>query len=164
MRRRQAGFTYLGVLFLVALVGLSLAAAGTVASLERRRENERELLFVGHQFRDAIRRYYESTPPGTRQYPPNLQALLQDPRVPAIRRHLRRIYADPVTGKAEWGLVEGPGGTVMGVYSLSAQAPLKIAGFDESDKDFEGAASYAGWKFVHLPPQDGDRAQPISGR
>ena len=159
-RRAQAGFTYFGVLFLVAMTGLALASFATVTSFERQRERETELLFVGHQFREAIRRYHESEPDGRRRYPPNLQVLLEDPRTPALRRHLRRIYPDPLTGKAEWGLVEAPGGGVMGVFSLAAQQPVKVAGFEAPNEGFDGARTYAEWRFTYVPPKEGER--PLS--
>lgn len=162
--RRQSGFTYLGVLFLVALMGLGMASFGTVASMQRKREKESELLFVGHQFRRAIELYYEGSPGGAKRYPPNLEALLQDPRTPGIRRHLRRIWRDPVSGKPQWGLVEAPGGGVMGVFSLSGEQPVKRASFDEADVDFEGKAAYSDWKFVYTPPKDGERQLPATSR
>lgn len=161
-RGAQGGFTYLGVLFLVALIGLALASLGSMTSFERRREKEAELLFVGHQFRQAIGRYFEAAPPGMKRYPPNLDVLLQDPRQPGVRRHLRRIYRDPLTGKAEWGIVEAPGGGVMGVYSLSQQAPLKTANFDEADAGFEGKRAYSEWTFIYVPPKAGERPLPFS--
>lgn len=153
LRGAQRGFTYLGLLFLIAVMGLALAATGTVASVDRQREKERELLFIGSQFRQAISRYYERSPGGLKQYPPNLEALLQDSRYPGTRRYLRKVYADPITGKADWGLVEGPGGTVMGVYSLSNTKPLKVGNFNEVDQALEGKTAYADWKFVYIPPQ-----------
>ena len=159
LRGRQRGFTYLGLLFLIAVMGLVLAATGTVASVERQREKEKELLFIGGQFRQAISRYYERSPGGLKQYPPNLEALLRDPRFPGSHRYLRKIYADPITGKSDWGLVDGPGGTVMGVYSLSNTKPLKAGNFSEIDKPFEGKTAYADWKFVYIPPQLAAAAQ-----
>lgn len=156
-RRTQAGFSYFGVLFLVAMTGLAVASFVTVTSFERQRERETELLFAGHQFREAIRLYYESSPGGGKRYPPNLQALLQDPRTPNIRRHLRRIYPDPITGKPDWGLVEAPGGGVMGVFSLSTQAPIKTSNFEAADEGFTGARAYADWKFAYVPPKEGER-------
>lgn len=158
-RSAQRGFTYLGLLFLIAVMGLALAATGTVASIDRQREKEKDLLFVGGQFRQAISRYYERSPGGLKQYPPNLEALLQDSRYPGTRRYLRKVYADPMTGKADWGLVEGPGGTLMGVYSLSNTKPLKVGNFNEVDHAFEGKPSYAEWKFVYIPPQVGGAAE-----
>jgi len=133
--RSQLGFTYIGLLIAVAIFGLgSVGAARLLASTERA-EREAELLFVGHQFRQAIRGYLQS---GTRagQYPATLDDLLQDKRYITPRRHLRRVFVDPITGKAEWGLVVAPEGGIMGVYSLSDREPLKRANFDPEDSAF----------------------------
>ena len=67
-------------------------------------------------------------------------------------RHLRRQYVDPMTGKANWGLVEAPGGGVKGVYSRSEDAPIKTGNFLLKNEEFENAERYADWKFVHSPP------------
>lgn len=150
--KAHAGFTYIGVLLLVALMGMVLASFGTLASVAMQREREQELLFVGGQFRHAIALYYEATPGPVKRYPPSLEALLKDARGPVTQRYLRKIYRDPISGKAEWGVVEGPGGEVTGVYSLSADKPLKTANFSAADQAFEGQAAYSGWKFIYLPP------------
>lgn len=146
---REAGFTYFTVLFLVALLGLGAASAGSVWHTERRREKEAELLAVGHEFRAAIARYVRATPSGRPAYPRRLEDLVRDPRVPGVARHLRRVYRDPVTGRADWGLVPAPDGGIMGVHSLSAEQPVKRAGFRAIDAGFAEAASYADWVFVH---------------
>jgi len=69
-----------------------------------------------------------------------------------MQRYLRKIYRDPITGKVQWGLVEAPGGGIMGVYSLSRDAPIKKAGFAEQQEGFGEAGDYADWKFVYQPP------------
>ncbi len=56
--RSARGFTYLGLLAVVVLIGLLLAAAGEVASTAARREREAQLLWVGHEYRAAIGRYW----------------------------------------------------------------------------------------------------------
>ena len=56
-RRLQGGFTYLGLLFALALIGLALGAAGTVWSVARQRDRERQLLWVGGEIRQAIGHY-----------------------------------------------------------------------------------------------------------
>lgn len=147
----QSGFTYLGVLFLVAVIGIVLASVGTLWSAAKQRERERELLFVGGQFRRAIQQYYEHTPGPVKQYPKSLEDLLQDSRHPVTRRFLRKIFTDPMTGKAEWGMVQGPDGRLTGVYSLSEEQPIKTANFREADHAFEGKSTYSEWKFVYAP-------------
>jgi hypothetical protein len=56
-----------------------------------------------------------------------------------------------MTGKSEWGLVKGPDGGIGGVYSLSEDKPLKIAGFKLRDASLEGAQKYSDWKFSFSP-------------
>ena len=100
--RAQRGFTYVGLLLAVALAGVALAAAGMLWSTTAKRDKEAELLFVGDQFRRAIGSYYEGTP-GAKRYPQRLADLLEDKRLAITRRHLRRIYADPMTGQRGLG-------------------------------------------------------------
>lgn len=135
----------------VAVIGVGLAATGTLWSQSRQRENERELLFIGNQFRQAIARYYQRTPGSAKRYPAKLEDLLLDRRYPSVERHLRRIYADPMTGKPEWGPIEAPEGGIMGVRSLSEDIALKTANFRAADKEFEGKSRYSEWKFTYLP-------------
>jgi type II secretory pathway pseudopilin PulG len=148
--RRQFGFTYLTVLFIVAILMTGLALAGEVWETAARREKETELLFVGNQYRHAIALYYERTPGGVKSYPRSLEDLLKDPRQPSTQRYLRQLYPDPFGGK-EWGIVKAPDGGVAGVYSLSEEKPLKTGNFRLRDAGFEAAKSYADWKFVYSP-------------
>lgn len=143
-----AGFTYMTILFIVAIMGVGLALVGEVWHTAAAREREAELLFVGNQYRKAIERYYLS---GPGQYPRTLEDLLKDQRKPGIERYLRKLYGDPFTGKREWGLVKAPDGGVMGVYSLAGGMPLKKTGFRVRDKELEGATTYSDWKFVYMP-------------
>ena len=122
---RSRGFTYIGLLIAVVLLGIGLALVGEVWNTAVKRDRERELLFVGDQFRQAIGRYYESSP-GVKQYPRKLEDLLEDKRFPVMKRYLRRIYLDPMTGKADWGLVM-QGDQILGVYSPSKDTPIKVA-------------------------------------
>jgi len=145
---RARGFTYLGFLLFVAIAGAGLAAFADIASHTSQREKEAELLFRGDQFRQGIAAYYKKE----QRYPQSLDALLLDKRYPMPVRHLRRLYPDPMTGAADWGLVEAPGGGVMGVYSKSDAPPIKTGNFSLKDADFDKAQTYAHWKFIHSPP------------
>lgn len=149
--KQQGGFTYLAVLFLVAIMSAALAATGIVWHQAGQREKERELLFVGDQFRQAIRLYYERTPGGVKRYPPRLEDLLADPRQPGLQRYLRKIYRDPLTKESNWGIVRTADGGIMGVYSLSQETPLKTGNFRQLDQAFENKSKYAEWQFIHNP-------------
>ena len=134
----QRGFTYLAMLFFVAITGGALAAAGMLWSDSARRDNERELLFVGGQYRSAINAHKAKVG----RYPAKLEELVE-------KKHLRRPYRDPMTNSADWGLVEAPDkGGIMGVFSLAEGQPFKTGNFPERHKDFEGAGSYAEWRFI----------------
>jgi type II secretory pathway pseudopilin PulG len=162
-RSRSKGFTYLSLLIAVAITTAALAAMGGIWSHAAQREKERELLFVGEQFRQAIALYYWRTPGGAHQYPKDLEALLEDKRWPVTQRYLRKVYRDPVTGTTDWGVVEAPGGAgIMGVYSKSEDVPIKTAGFPARWTSFVEARNYSDWKFVFSPetPKAAAQAAP----
>jgi type II secretory pathway pseudopilin PulG len=123
----QRGFTYIGLLLALALVAAGLSAAGVVWHTETQRAQEAELLFIGGEFKRAIAGFYDGTPGPVKQLPKNLEDLLHDTRYPTVRRYLRKIYVDPISGRAEWGLVATPAG-ITGVYSLSQREPFKNRG------------------------------------
>jgi type II secretory pathway pseudopilin PulG len=155
---RQRGFSYLLLLFTVAILTAGLAGTGIVWHTAQQREREVELLFIGNQIRAAIGSYYAMTPGNLRRYPASMEELLKDPRFPMTVRHLRKPYRDPVTGTGDWGLVIAPGGGFMGVFSNSEAAPLKRAGFDAPNRAFEERTvqladkmNYKEWQFVYLP-------------
>ena len=143
----EAGFTYLGVLLLIAVSSIALGATVTLWSTQALRERERDLLWVGSQYAQALRSYYRSSP-GLAQYPQTLDDLLEDPRYPGIKRHLRRLYPDPITGSDDWGLLRSIDGRITGVYSRSDAAPFKQTGFAAQWSDFEGLTHYTDWQFV----------------
>lgn len=146
-----AGFTYLGVLFLIAVSSMALAATGTLWATAAQREHERQLLWIGGQYAQALRSYYRASP-GLAQYPQALEDLLEDNRFPSPQRHIRRLYPDPITNGEEWGLVRSEDGRITGVHSRSDATPLKRSGFDAQWSGFEGLEHYSDWQFVAEQP------------
>ena len=146
-RASQAGFTYLGILAAVILMGLLLTAAARVWTLTDQRERETQLLFVGDAFRMAISGYYAHG----HRYPQTLQDLLLDDRSPVPLRYLRRLYFDPMTNSADWQLVLAPEGGIKGVYSGSMRTPIKRANFAPVDAFFADSDCYCAWQFVYEP-------------
>lgn len=145
----QAGFTYLGLIIFVFIVGLVGAATLKIGALLQRAHTEQELLEIGFQFSAALESYAAATPRGQPPQPMTLQELLRDPRFPNPRRHLRKIFVDPVSGKAEWGLVRaGEAGRILGVHSLSQATPLKQGNFDKRFPGFDNRERIADWKFM----------------
>lgn len=170
MRRSPHGYTYIGLLFFVLLAGIGLSVTGHWWRMEIRRDREKELLFVGDQFRRAIASYHTSTA-GKNQYPQSLEDLLEDRRHPNPVRHLRQIYRDPITGSADWTLIKEQE-RIIGVSSRSEDKPIKSAGFPERYQEFNNATSYAGWRFIYRqtpvkadpstnPPLEGGGTPPV---
>jgi len=148
VKETQKGFTYVGFLLAVAIMGAGLVAYSELASHAAQREKEAELLFRGNAFQAAIASYYKKES----RYPKSLEQLLKDERYPMPVRHLRKLYADPMTGQADWALVEAPGGGgISGVHSRSDAQPVKTGNFRLQNRAFETAQTYADWKFVHSP-------------
>lgn len=143
---RNLGFAYIWVLFSVSLMGVSLALAGEIYATSLKREQEEQLLAIGRQFQHALSSYRNATPVGELPYPRSLEELLEDRRGPVVRRHLRKIFVDPMTGRAEWGEVR-VGGRITGVYSFATSTPIKRTGFEVSFGSFDEVNHFHGWVF-----------------
>ncbi|MEY8688789.1 MAG: type II secretion system protein [Leptothrix sp. (in: b-proteobacteria)] len=160
MTLRQRGFTYLGVMFLVALLSLTAAMAGSAWSFIAQRDRERELMYVGREYRRAIERYRADHAQQPQPYPTQLSQLLGNREQLVIKRYLRRLYPDPISGSMEWGLLRNPQGGIVGLYSLSMRKPVRRSGayIDESI-DFKSARSHRDWVFVaRIDPPGAARA------
>lgn len=153
--KNQDGFTYLGILIAIVIIGVVLARTGIGWSQSAQRENERQLLFVGSEFRQAIGAYYERTPGAVKRYPRKLADLIEDRRYNPPQHYLRKLYVDPFIRRPEWGLVIAPDGGIMGVHSLFDGVPLKRAGFDQADQLLAKAKKYSDWVFSYDPNAPG---------
>ena len=111
-----AGFTYLGVLLAVALIGLGTTAAAEVWSKRASRERLARMDAIGAEYVAAIGAYRDGTPGiVVHSFPPTFAALVCDPRFVTVRRYLRREYPNPFTGKADWEIVPAPDGGILGI-------------------------------------------------
>lgn len=146
---RQEGATLLALLIMLAVLMVWLGLVLQVWHTVMLREKEKELLFIGHQYRNAIGAFYRSS--GNR-FPTSLMEMTGGTKTTLTSATLRKVYNDPITGKKEWGFVLGKDSRLIGVYSLSQQRPLKQTGFSSEDNQFEKAEKYADWKFIYVPP------------
>ncbi len=145
---RQSGLVLLAVLIFLLLTTLGASAMVELQRTHTQRAKETELLFVGDQYHRAIKSYYSSLPAGKSQsLPRSLDDLLEDKRFPMPVHHLRRLYPDPMTGEADWVLVQGAGG-IMGVRSRSTLNAFKKRDFPIQYRDFQNKETYADWVFV----------------
>lgn len=136
------GFTYLMLLWWVAVGSVMLAAIGQSWSIDVRRMREQELVFRGGQIRVALQRYRDASPGEVKTYPHKLAELLEDGRNGRPQRHLRRLWPDPITGSPEWGLVKD-GEQIVGVFSTSTKVPLAPPDNVKSYQDWVFAAQAA---------------------
>lgn len=144
------GYSLLGLLVLLVIIGFALGEASAAWSQARQRQKEWELIKVGDEFRRAIQQYYNQSPGLVKQYPPTLQALVKDDRFPVPRRHLRQVYVDPITGSRQWGTLSTADG-ITAVYSMSDDAPLKKKNFPLTYQSFEDKNDYGDWVFGYIP-------------
>ena len=158
MRRTSRGYTYVAVLVLLAVLSMAGALTLQVADMNARRAGESELLSIGKEFERAFASYYRQSPAGARRFPDRLEDLTRDPRVPGLRRHLRHVYIDPLTG-AQWGTIPAPGGGIMAVYSTAMDVPLRedpglLAMPPPASAPDANGRRYADWRFGYDPAID----------
>ena len=123
---RQRGFTFLWLIFALAVVATALAAIAQPVSLAVRRDREAELMFRGQEIANALARYWAATPGGAKQLPNSLEELLDDRRGSRPLHHLRRLYVDPFTGLPDWVLVTTEEGRISGIHSRSDALALRV--------------------------------------
>ena len=141
-RAKSAGFTYLEMVATAGILAILASAIMPLARVTRTRTREIELRRELRILRTAIDEYKKGVDAGriggtdvklgSEGYPPDLDTLVEGVnavgRVDVKLKFLRRIPADPMSGKPEWGLrcyQDDPdetswcGQNVWDVYSLS---------------------------------------------
>ncbi len=93
----EAGYVLLAVIFMVALLVLSLAIAAPKVTAAIQRDRELELVHRGEQYKRAIRLYYKKFG----NYPSSIDQLEKTNNI----RFLRKRYLDPLTGKDDWKMI-----------------------------------------------------------
>lgn len=133
----QRGASYLMMMFVIVLMGITLMAVSQHWAVIMKRDREAELLFRGNRIKEAIERYvadYE-VQKATRanRYPLKLEDLTKRPK-----RYLQSVYKDPVTGE-DFDLIR-VGKDIRGVRSTSMDTPMDLV-------HFKGASSYNSIRF-----------------
>ncbi len=164
-RNNHDGFTYIMVLVAVVITGLMAGVAATIVSRVMQVEREKELLFRGLAYQDAIKSYYQAgTKLNTFIFPRSLNDLLSDPRFPG-KHHIRALYVDPMgKGRREWRVIRSIDGGIAGVASSSKQKSLKAANFPAGLESLAGKKSYAEWVFQYNAPAAIQTSSPAISR
>lgn len=149
LTRSEAGFTYIAALVMVVVTGIMLGAIGQSVSVIMQREREKELIFRGLQYRDAIERWSKKGIPLK-----DLKDLVEPTVSSNVDRSkdrlLRKLYTDPITG-GEWKTLPNPPDPIQGIWgvaSTSGKEPFKQGNFPEVIKNFEGKKKYSEWEFI----------------
>ena len=90
----EDGYLLVAVIFMLAIVILTLAVAAPRVRADLQRDRDLETMQRGQQYVRAIKLYYAKFG----SYPPNIDALVKTNEI----RFLRRRYLDPTTGKDDW--------------------------------------------------------------
>jgi type II secretory pathway pseudopilin PulG len=90
----EEGYILVAVMFMIALLIISMAVALPKVAADIQRDRELETYHRGMQYRRAIQLYFKKF----QRYPPNMEALIKTNEI----RFLRKKYIDPTTGKDDW--------------------------------------------------------------
>ncbi|HMN02927.1 MULTISPECIES: type II secretion system protein [Geobacter] len=145
----SGGFTFVGALMIVILMGIMLGIVGQSWQMVMKREREEELLFRGNQYRIALEQWHTPTRSGGGAPRPlnDLKDLLKDPQSARRQKYLRRLYKDPITGE-DFATIVQPGKGIVGVMSTSDKEPLKKTNFPDELATFENQDQYKKWVFT----------------
>jgi len=162
MTGSERGYTLVALIVAIAVMSILMAAAVPIWSHLMKREKEKELLFRGNQYSEAIDRFYRKFG----RLPLQLEELTKT-------KCIRKLYADPMTKDGKWGLIyytagaqqagrRLPGGesaqplatgSIIGVVSKSNEKSIII---------YQGKNHYNQWKFTYqlAPQQRGEKIPP----
>lgn len=149
-RSKVRGFSYIGIMMTLVIAAIGMQGAAVMWQQQTQRAHEALLLEVGEAYRLAIGRYYESTPQPVKQYPGTLGELVEDKRFPVVKRHLRKVYADPFFPTQGMAVIIR-NGRIVGVHSQSLPTPIRSAGYQEFQSSFKDAKRYREWQFIYEP-------------
>lgn len=150
----QDGFAYVGVLFLVAAISVSMAVVAQNEDTQIKREKEQDWLFIGNQYQHAIESYYNQSPNGIKTLPNKLEELLLDSRFILPVRHLRKLYGDPLNHQQNWSLIKNTDAQIIGVYSPSQEVLLSKKNIPAVLENYDAEnPRYVDIQFVFQPKQ-----------
>ncbi|HTB98539.1 MAG TPA: hypothetical protein VK716_16125 [Terracidiphilus sp.] len=136
------GYMLVAVMFLLAILVLSMAVAVPRIKASIQRDREVETMHRGKQYARAIKLYYKKFS----AYPPNIDALVMTNQT----RFLRKRYKDPITGKDDWKPImfgQNKAPLAMGFFGqpLGGMAGSTLAGTGPSGGNgMTGASSFGG--------------------
>src|SRR3569833_2709239 len=145
MHPGEDGYMLVAVIFMMAILALSLAVAVPKVRESIQRDRDEETMQRGKQYVRAIQLYYRKF----HAYPPNVAALVKTIDI----RFLRKKYVDPTTGKEEWKpIMYGQNKTPMAMgFFGQPLAAAGLAGIGPSGGNLNGTGSPPGGLFNSSP-------------
>lgn len=140
----EEGFILVSVMFLLAILIISMTVAMPKIIADIQRDREMETFHRGMQYRRAVQLYYRKF----NTYPPNVDALVKTNEI----RFLRKKYIDPITGKDDW----------KPIMFGQQKTPLAMGFFGQP----LGGVGFGGNALAGVGPQGGNGipgANPIGG-
>jgi len=156
-RTGEEGYMLVAVIFMMAILVLSLAVAVPKVKQSIQRDREEETMQRGKQYIRAIQLYYRKF----HAYPPNVDALVKTNEI----RFLRKKYIDPTTGKEEWKPVmwgQNKTPMAMGFFGQPLAAAVG-GGIGPSGGNPNGTGSPSGGLFNSSPTSGATGATTPSG-
>lgn len=154
----QRGATYLLLLFILALLAAGAATWAERWQVAAQRERETELFFRGLQLRDALQHFHDHTPEGAAAWPAQLDDLLRDARHQPPAVHLRRLYADPFSGRPDWVLLRNAEGGIVGLHSSVDRPALRRHGLPQGVTASDGPnPKTSDWQFLAVATDPASR-------
>lgn len=145
--KSQSGYSYVVLLVSLIIIGIGAQTTHLLLSRLSLAEQEKELLFRGLAYRQAIGAYYKDVG----HYPKQIDDLYRDSSSIKGKHYIRALYPEPISG--EWHLIRNGAHEIVGVASSSEKSPRKKANFPQDLESFNDAESYRDWQFVFHPPQ-----------
>jgi type II secretory pathway pseudopilin PulG len=152
-RRKQAGYTLLMAVFMVATMFILAAAAAPSILTQGRREKEEEMVWRGQQYARAIGLYYRKFG----KYPTKVEDLTKQTNGV---RFLREAYTDPMNkDDGSWRFIYvGPNGQLIGSVRQASLLQTTL-----STPGLFGGASLGGGLPPLSPPGTTTSQQPGAG-
>jgi hypothetical protein len=131
---------WLAALIFALAITLLLGTGGFQTYLNK----ERRLMAAAGEIVTALKAYRDSSPGTAKEFPLELADLARDPRMLADKAYLATLPLDPITQKQTWGVVRNKRNQVVGVHSLSNEAPTMFAKIFS----FQSGETYSDWTFT----------------
>jgi len=158
-RRKQSedGYMLVAVIFMMAILVLSLAVAIPKVRASIQRDREVETMQRGKQYVRAIQLYYRKF----HAYPPNIDALVKTNEI----RFLRKKYIDPTTRKEEWKpIMWGQNKTPMAMGFFGQPLAAAVGGgIGPSGGNLNGTGSTTGGLFNSASTSGSTGTTPATG-